>query len=376
MQSLSPWGDTLSLKMRILDKYIIKHVSLGYLFILSMFVGLYFIADIFTNLSDILKAKTPLFVLAQYYLASLPLIILRVSPLAILISTLYTFGELNKNNEIVSIRATGVSILRIAFPIISFALLLSVLTFFMQEKTLMGSQKKVDAIKTRFIKRNLFTSNEEKNLAFTSGDRIFFVQRFFPKKGILSNVIIFKEGKDRRLEKKIVCQEIVYEYGFWIAKGIIEYTLDADGNILGTPVSIRTKQISLKEKPRELLLKRSIFSQFSSLANLKKEIKRLKTVKAGKSLSSLTIDYYQKIAEPFSHFFLVIGILPLALEIKKRKVALSSLGTGFIFSFIYYLLSSFSVALGKSGILLPFLSVSLAPLFFLAVGITGLILIR
>lgn len=362
--------------MRILDKYIVKSVGSGYLFILLVFIGLYFVADIFTNLSDILKAKTSVLILVQYYIASLPLILLRVSPLALLISTLYTFGELNKNNEIVSIRASGLSILRIAFPIIFFALFLSVTTFFIQEKTLMQSQKKVDDIKTRFIKKSITTPDEERNLAFTSGDRIFFVQKFLPKKGILENVIIFKEGESRRLEKKIVCKEIAYEYGFWIAKDIIEYSLDADGNISDIPISSPTKKIGLKEKPQELLLKRSIFSQFSSLSHLKKEIARLEKVKAGNLLSNLTIDYYQKVAEPFSHLFIIIGILPIALEIKKKKVALSSLGVGFIFSFIYYVLSSFSIALGKSGIILPFLSVSLAPAFFLTVGITGLLLIR
>jgi len=362
--------------MRILDRYIVKNVSLGYLFILLVFIGLYFVADIFTNLSDVLKAKTPALILVQYYVASLPLIFLRVSPLALLISTLYTFGELNKNNEIVSIRSSGTSIIRIAFPVIFFALFLSVATFFIQEKTLMQSQKKVDDIKTHFIKKSITATSEERNLAFTSGDRIFFVQRFLPKKGILKNVIIFKGGEGRRLEKKIVCKEIVYEYGFWIAKDIIEYSLDADGNISDTPTSSLTKIISLKEKPRELLLKRSMFSQFSSLSHLKKEISRLEKVKAGSLLANLTIDYYQKVAEPFSHLFIVIGILPIALEIKKRKAALSSLGIGFIFSFIYYVLSSFSIALGKSGIILPFLSVSLAPAFFLTVGITGLLLIR
>lgn len=362
--------------MRILDKYIVKHISLGYLFILLVFVGLYFIADMFTNLSDVLKAKTSIFILAQYYLASLPLIFLRVSPLALLISMLYTFGELNKNNEIISIRASGVSIFRIALPVIVSALFLSTMTFFIQEKTLMKSQKKVNEIKTHSIEKSITTAREEKNFAFTSGDRIFFVQKFLPKKGILDNVIIFKENEDGWLEKKIVCKKITYEYGFWIAEDIIEYNLNAEGDIIGTPISINTKKISLKEKPQELLLKRSIFSQFSSLIHLKKEIARLKKVKARGLLSNLTIDYYQKIAEPFSHLFLIIGILPLALEIKKRKVALSSLGTGFIFSFVYYCLSSFSVALGKSVIILPFLSVALAPLFFLTVGITGLILIR
>jgi len=362
--------------MRILDKYIVKNISLGYLFILLVFIGLYFVADIFTNLSDILKAKTSMLILAQYYIASLPLIFLRVSPLALLISTLYTFGELNKNNEIISIRASGLSILRIAFPVIIFALFLSATTFFIQEKTLMQSQKKVDEIKTQFIKKTMVTTTEERNLAFTSGNRIFFVQKFLPKKGILENVIIFEEGEDRRLEKKMVCKEIAYEYGFWIAKGIIEYNLDADGNISNAPVSSTTRKISLKEKPQELLLKKSLFTQFSSLGRLKKEITRLKKVKASSLLTNLTIDYYQKVAEPFSHLFIVIGILPIALEIKKRKVALSSLGVGFIFSFIYYILSSFSIALGKSGIILPFLSVSLAPVFFLTVGITGLLLIR
>jgi len=362
--------------MRILDRYVVKSISLGYLFILLVFIGLYFVADVFTNLSDILRAKTPLLILAQYYIASMPLIFLRVSPLALLISTLYTFGELNKNNEIISIRASGLSIIRIAFPIIFFALFLSVATFFIQEQTLMKSQKKVDDIKTQFIKNSTITTNEERNLAFTSGSRIFFVQRFLPKKGILENVIIFKEGEDGGLEKKIVCQEIVYEYGFWIAKDIIEYSLDKDGNISDTPTSLSTKKISLKEKPQELLLKRSLFSQYSSLSHLKKEIARLEKVKAGNLLVNLTIDYYQKVAEPFSHLFIVIGILPIALEIKKRKVALSSLGVGFIFSFIYYVLSSFSIALGKSGVILPFLSVSLAPAFFLTVGITGLFLVR
>ena len=90
----------------------------------------------------------------------------------------------------------------------------------------------------------------------------------------------------------------------------------------------------------------------------------------------MIIRYNQKIADPLSHFFLIIGILPFALEIKKRKVGLTSLGVGFIFGFIYYFISSFSIALGKSGILLAYLSPWMAPLFFLTIGITGLLLIR
>ena len=205
---------------------------------------------------------------------------------------------------------------------------------------------------------------------------IFFAEKFLPKTKTLQNVIIFQKDKDDNIVKKTICKNIIYEYEFWVGKNIIEYDLNKEGNIVNIPLNLDTKKIDLKEKPKDLIFKKSIFSQFSSLNNLKKEINSLKKVKAGNRLSNLIIDYYQKMAEPFSHFFLIIGILPLALEIKRRKVALSSLGIGLIFYIVYYTLSSFSIALGKSGIILPIFSAWLTPLFFLTVGVTGLILMK
>jgi len=362
--------------MRILDKYIIKGLAKAYFFILIVFVVLYLMVDIFSTLSSILKHHTPLLILGQYYLHSLPLILLRVSPVSLLISTLYVFGELNKNNEIISIRASGISILRLAFPVICFAFVASTAMFFVQEKMLITSQKKVEDIKSHYIKKKITSTTVENNLAFTSGDMIFFAQKFSPKEETLQNVIIFKENENKIITKKILCKKIIYEYGFWIGKDIIEYSLDDKGNITDIPIALSTKKIDLQEKPNELIYKKSIFSQFSSLSKLKREMNRLKKLKAKKLLANLTIDYHQKIVEPFSHLFLVIGILPLALEIKKRKVGLSSLGVGFIFGFIYFTLGSFSVALGKSGAILPLFSAWLAPLFFITVGISGLLLIR
>lgn len=362
--------------MRILDKYIVKRIALGYLFILLVFIGLYFVIDSFSNLSDILKNKPPLPVIGQYYLYSMPLIILRVSPLALLIGTLYTFGELNRNNEIITIRASGLSIFKIAVPVILFSLLVSSAIFFLQEKTLIKSQRTTENIKIKFIKDDDSNSNVENNLAFTSGNMIVFAAKFIPQEKKLENVIIFEKNEEGKIAKQIMCRNIIYEYKFWIGRGIVEYSFDRRGKITNKPMTRGTKKISLVEKPKELILKKSILLQFSSLKNLRKEIDNLKEIGAGGRLSNLIIDYYQKIAEPFSHFFLVIGILPLALEIKKRKVALSALGVGFIFGFIYYSLSSFSIALGKSGLILPIFAAWLAPVFFLTIGITGLLLIR
>ena len=90
----------------------------------------------------------------------------------------------------------------------------------------------------------------------------------------------------------------------------------------------------------------------------------------------LTIDYYRKLVEPFSPLFLIIAILPFAIETRKRRVALSSLGVGFMVGLIYYTLMQLGIALGKEGIILPIFSAGLAPIIFLTLGISGMILVK
>jgi lipopolysaccharide export LptBFGC system permease protein LptF len=144
----------------------------------------------------------------------------------------------------------------------------------------------------------------------------------------MKNVIIFKEDKNGRISKKTVCGSIAYEYGFWIAKDVMEYSLDESGRVGSEALMLSTKKIPLDEKPKDLLLKKGFLAQFSSLHDLRKRINSIKRIGESKQLSDLIVDYHQKIVEPFTSFFIIMGILPLALEIKKRKAALSALGVG------------------------------------------------
>jgi len=361
--------------MRILDKYILKNVFSSYIFILLVFVGLHFIIDLFSLLSDILKNKPPIFVLSNYYLNMLPLIFLRVSPFSLLMGTLYTFGEMNKNNEIVSMRASGISITRIVLPVIFISLLISSLSFFVQEKILIYSQRKVEEIKEKYIKKS-FPQKIERNFAFRSKNKIFFVKSFNPKSNVLEEVVIFEEDENQDIVKKYICQRIIYQDKEWWTKNIIEYKLNSKGDIKEGPLSWEKKKIDLEETPKKISLKKNNFFEFISLKELKKEIKRLKKIKASSLLFSLIIDYHKKIVLPLTHFFLVIGVLGFALEIRKRRVALSSLGIGFLVSFFYYCLFSFSVALGKAGVILPYLASWVSALFFFTVGISALLLIK
>ncbi|MDD5194750.1 MAG: LptF/LptG family permease, partial [Candidatus Omnitrophica bacterium] len=302
--------------MRIVDRYLLKNVVSSYLFILCVFTGLFFIADLFTNLADILKAKTPFLILVQYYCYMMPLIFKWVSPYSLLISVLYTLGELNKSNEIITIRTAGISVLRFSFPVIFFSIFVSFFAFFVQENILLYSQKKIDDIKIQFIKKSISPDFEENDLSFSSSNMIFFVRKLSLKDKTINDATIFKEDNKGNIVKKIICKKIVYEEGKWTGVDAMEYTLDSEGKIIDKPFFWQKLDIELDEKPQDIIFKKSLLAQFSPLKSLRKEIKRLKKIKAYDKLSNLVIDYHQKIVEPFSHLFLIVGILPIALEIK------------------------------------------------------------
>ena len=85
--------------MCILDRYIFKSL-LGIFFgCLLAFLFLYIIIDIFSHLGDILQQHITFSLLFQYYSAYVPIIFVQIAPFVCLLATMYTFSNLNKNNE-------------------------------------------------------------------------------------------------------------------------------------------------------------------------------------------------------------------------------------------------------------------------------------
>lgn len=305
----------------------------------------------------------------------LPMMFLRINPLALLISMLYTMGELNKHNEIIGIRSAGISILRISIIPIIFATLISTFAFFLQEKMLIYSYKATETIKLKYFSRKVNLDKKiEKNIYFTSGNKIIYIREFIPAKMLLKDVQIIEEDTAGNIIKTKECTKMIYKNGSWIGFNVLE-TVYQDTH---RPAKIfwEKKKIDISEKPSELSFKKSKYQQFYSLKTLLSQIKELRKYPASLRLAEKILSFHKKITDPLTGLFLIIGALPIALEIRQRKIGLSALGIGLILYFVYNLLLSISIPLGKIGILLPGLSAWIAPLFFISMGVVGLILIR
>jgi len=98
------------------------------------FFFLYIIIDLFSHLDVILKQGIPFGILLNYYVSYVPIIFTQVAPISCLLSGLYTFARMNKENEIIAMRSSGLSILWISRVVIVFGLIVTGTVFLVNDK--------------------------------------------------------------------------------------------------------------------------------------------------------------------------------------------------------------------------------------------------
>ena len=101
---------------RILDEYVVREFLGMFFLVLAGFVMLMLVFTFFELVGDILRNHIPLTTVGDYLINLTPSMLYQISPLAVLIAVLVTFGVLNRNSEVVAMKATGISLYRLVCP--------------------------------------------------------------------------------------------------------------------------------------------------------------------------------------------------------------------------------------------------------------------
>lgn len=113
--------------IRLLDRYVLG-IFLSALAVFSVALLTLFTAiDAATKMASFLELKNVAFLpfMARYYLCRLPLFFYLLSPILVLLASMFTVVKLGRTNEILPIAASGTSLRRMAAPFVAIALLAS-----------------------------------------------------------------------------------------------------------------------------------------------------------------------------------------------------------------------------------------------------------
>jgi len=301
--------------MRILDRYVLKSVVSIFISCIFVFLFMYVIIDVLSRLEDILKLHVHFSLLAQYYLVNLPVMFIQVAPFACLLSTIYTFSKLNHNNELIAMRASGLSIFYITKTAIIFGFLISLLIFWVSDRVAPGAMLLTKQIQTK-MEEGKQTDKKEKKIEFLtnlcmygSRNRLFFINKYYPSTKTMEGVIILEQNEQQELIRKIVANKGVYEDGLWRFYQSITYNFDLNGQIIDEPQYLEEEIMTIPETPNDFLSQRQK-PEYMTINQLDNYIWKMSKSGATSVIRNLKIDLYQKFTSPFTSLIIILLGIP------------------------------------------------------------------
>lgn len=352
--------------MKILQRYVQQEFLKIFAVCFSALLGTYFLVDFFQRIDLFVKYKAPFHYLFAYFALKVPLFVYHIAPIAVLVSALVSLGILNRNSEITAMRASGVMLLRICYPLVVWGFLISVLVFVNNEFIAPHTSKRARYIKNHLIKKRPVRSVFLQNHIWYYGENstIFNIQHLEPAKRTMEGVTLYRfDTNHSRLTERIDATRAVFDKGRWIFENGTVRTFPAKGGVKVN--SFPEKEINLPESPEDLSQFRENPDEmnFISLAEYVRKLNR-----SGFNPTAYVVDLYSKTSIPLISLVISILSIPFAFRARPSGGIVASLGMSLVLGFAYWVLISIFVALGHAGKVPPFLSAWAPNIFFLAVG--------
>lgn len=370
--------------MKIIDKYLLKHFIGPFLFCLLIFVLLYVVIDLFDKLNEMIENKVDLWVLIPYYLNFVPLIFVQITPIAVLISIMYSLGTFSRHNEILAMQASGISLLRILRPLIVTGFLISAAVFIVNDRIVPDTTINASEIKEERIEEAKMKKKRRKgekileNLAFYGeGNKIIYARRYNVYKNRISELIIHDQDENQNIVSKTTAYDVEWQNNRWHGKDVMFFHLDNTGRIIGKPEFYEEKYLDIKEVPVDFRKRRHqtkfMSFEFMSFGELKKYIELL-SFESGPTIRNLKVALNQKIAFPFVNLIVVLIASPFALVPTRKGGTLVGIGISVAVVAGYYAIMTISLAMGKAGFIHPIISAWFTNILFASIGL--LLIIR
>ncbi len=355
--------------MRVLDRYLIRELFIP-IFITSItLVFLVLVADLFDNLDSLLKNHTSLFLIFKYYLMLTPYAFNQTIPWATLLGTIYLFVSFNFHNEIVAMKVAGLEIATIIRPILFLGVLIGIANFLVNDHLVPKTFRAAQEIREVHIekKRRKEEGRVYTNVTYYSEGNQLQFYRFFNdgKKTVEDVILLWLDPLTRRTQRKMVAKKGVWREGKgWIFENVTEYEMDPQGRILGEPRNSVTKQYDDLQTTPENLRFAASETAFLSTKELKHYIEKL--TENGIKPYSEKVEYQYRLAAPWHSLVMMLITIPLLSPTRTKKIIAFNVLICLGLVFAFHVTGAFSLALGKTGRLFPFLSAWLNTILFAA----------
>jgi lipopolysaccharide export system permease protein len=360
--------------MNTLFRYILKEFWKPLVFTCICFVGIYTIAELVDEMPGFVSHHAPVILILLYYIYRIPYFLIQTLPLSILLSTLFSLGQLARNNELIAMRSCGISFYRITAPILLTAALAVAGVLVFNELVIPFTNPRAHHIKTVNIEGKVdqsFQFQRDWVTRSVSGNRILHIRHLDALEGRMSDVILLEVGPRMTVTRRLDAPLAHWTGRQWIFENGVLRDFGADGSVTAFQ-KFNQIGISFKELPQDFIRQEKDADQMLSmtLKELRYQIQLLR--ETGSDPRKEEVNFHLKIAFPFANLILaILGVsLPFIFPTGRRAVIWAAIGfvITIITGFFYIGFIAVGTSFGKNGMLPPLLSVWIANILFAILG--------
>jgi LPS export ABC transporter permease LptF/LPS export ABC transporter permease LptG len=360
--------------VRILDHYVTTSYARVLALAAGALIGIFYIST-FLDLSDkVFKGEATWGMLGEYFVFQTPQYLYFVIPLAVLVAALVTVGVLTKNNELIVMKACGISLYRIAMPMVVCAIGAGLLLFALEETILGPANRRAERLNNAI--RGRIAPNEAINRQWVVGSRgeIYHYDFIDPKTRRMLGLSVYEFPPDmehisrRTFAERASVDETIPT--LWhLENGWTRAFTATEGPPPFSPFDKADRTLD----SMSAFVTEAPDARFMGYVQLKEYTERLRA--GGFDVLDQDVALAGKIAFPFVTIILTLMAVPFAV-LTGRGGAMAAIGIGIGLALTYWITISVFAAMGTGGLVTPVLAAWAPNMLFGAAAVYLLLTVR
>ncbi len=337
---------------KILDRYVLRRMFMIFFLVFSSLLLVFYIINILELIDNVIENKIPFSYVLKYDFYATPEIVTIILPISILTAVLLTFSLMSKNNEVVAVQVSGISLFRLALPAVFFGLFLSLATFVIQENILPEANRQSARMLDVIHKRKSYADIEfARNWVLGRENQIYFYNFYEKRNKRFINFNILYLDRGFQLRRRISARS-----ASWQGENSLRLN---NGFVRSFKDNFPSNQRLFKKMRLQISENQDYFSQkikFSGAMNSRELKEYIRFLQKNRSDPlRFQAQLYNNYAFPFSSLVMVFIAIPFSFLMGNRG-ALFGIGIAVGISMIYWGVLGISGSIGATGVFSPLLS--------------------
>jgi LPS export ABC transporter permease LptF/LPS export ABC transporter permease LptG len=340
---------------QLLDVYLLRSFIYYFIILTVGFVLLFEVFTFFELLDDIAQHRTGLIEIVQYFLYLACYLFYQLAPLAALVSVLVTLGVMTKNNELVAFKASGLSLYRIALPLLLAGIFLGASLLVLDDTYLPFANQRQDALRNQIKGRPAQTYYQpNRQWIFGESAKIYNYELFDPDRELFGGLNVFElDPATFEIKRRIYAARAHWDnhQGLWILESgwIRDFS---QGQLIRYTPFLANALNEISEPPS--YFNREVRQSYQmTWWELERYIRDLQ--QAGFDVARLSVQLQKKLSFPLVAPIIILLAIPFSILVGTRG-AVGGLALGVGIAIIYWAAAALTEAMGAVGQLPPLLA--------------------